>query len=90
MSDVVGNRDIVEDGISGFLRPFGATSAMAEVVVELLEDSALAARIVARGRDRLRDRFNVTIMGNRLEELYRELSTRPERLEAASALSTAT
>ena len=77
LSDVVGNRDAVEDGVSGRLRPAGDVAGLADAVTALLTDPEAAARVGEAGRQRVRDRFDVRVMGARLAELYDELSRRP-------------
>jgi glycosyltransferase involved in cell wall biosynthesis len=74
LSDVVGNRDIVEDGVSGFLRPFGDTPGMAASIDRLLADPSLRAQIREAARTRLAARFDAASMGERLANLYCELA----------------
>jgi glycosyltransferase involved in cell wall biosynthesis len=75
LTDVTGNRDAVEHGISGLLVPPADPDALSGAVVALLQDSELRHRLAQRGRDRVRDSFDVTVMGGRLADLYRELSS---------------
>lgn len=70
LTDVVGSRDVVEDGRSGRLLPPGDVAGLGRAVVTLLGDPDGAARMGAAGRQRVRDRFDVRIMGARLAELY--------------------
>jgi glycosyltransferase involved in cell wall biosynthesis len=97
LSDVVGNRDVVEHGVTGFLSPFGATNQMADAVVRLLDDEALRTSVTAAAADRLRRRFDVQVMGASLNRLYAEATAdsgsrtrlRTRRLpQPASAFST--
>jgi glycosyltransferase involved in cell wall biosynthesis len=74
LTDVVGNHDAIEDRVSGVLVPPGDPAAMAAAIVELLRDETLRSRIVAAGRERVRTRFDVRAMGERLAELYRGLA----------------
>jgi len=73
LSDVVGNRDTVIDGVTGFLAPFGDADAAATAIVRLLDDGARRAGIVAAAADRLRREFDISLMGERLAGLYTEL-----------------
>jgi glycosyltransferase involved in cell wall biosynthesis len=71
---VVGNRDTVVAGVTGFLAPFGDAEAAATAIVRLLDDRALRATIVAAATERLRREFDIDLMGERLAGLYRELA----------------
>ena len=73
LTDVVGNRDVVEHGVSGLLVPFGDTDAMAAGVVRLLQDAGLRAAMVTAAIERLRTHFDVRHMGRALGQLYRDL-----------------
>ena len=55
-----GPRDIVRDGVDGFVVPYGdeGLDAAADAVIRLLEDRALNARMGAAGRDVV-DRFSM-------------------------------
>ena len=74
LTDVVGNRDSVEPGISGLLAPAGDPRAMAEAVAELVGDDARRAALAAAGLLRVREQFDVRVMGQRMAALYEEVS----------------
>ncbi|MGH9125531.1 MAG: glycosyltransferase [Acidimicrobiales bacterium] len=74
LSDVVGNRDTVESGVTGFLVPFGDAAAAADAIVGLLDDRHCRRAIVAAASERLRRDFGVQLMGERLAALYREMA----------------
>jgi glycosyltransferase involved in cell wall biosynthesis len=74
LSDVVGNRDVVEPGISGLLVPAGDPAALASAVVRLLDDQSLRQALAAAAVERLRQRFDVAQMGAALTDLYLDLS----------------
>jgi glycosyltransferase involved in cell wall biosynthesis len=48
-SDVPGLRDSIQDGVTGFLVPYGDADAFAKRTVDLLTDPALHARMSAAG-----------------------------------------
>jgi len=73
LSDAVGNRDVVEAGVSGMLVPVGDPAAMAAATVELLRDDALREAMGRAGSQRVRAHFDVRQMGQRLAELYAEV-----------------
>lgn len=54
----VGVDEVIEDGVNGFLVPDGDASAMAERIVTLLQDRALAARLGAAARERALLRYD--------------------------------
>lgn len=72
LSDVVGNRDVVEDGVSGRVLAGDDTEGIAQAVVSLVEDRDRAEAMVAAARDRLAARFDVRTMGASLSRLYSE------------------
>ncbi len=75
LSDVVGNRDAVRDGDSGFLVAPSDTTGMATAVIRLLTDDRLRRSVTERAADRVARRFDAALMGRRLEELYAEVAT---------------
>ena len=89
LSDVVGNRDTVVAGVTGLLVPFGQPEAAATAIIRLLDDRVLRAAIVAAASARLRQEFDIALMGERLAALYRELARRSTRRlpQASSGLS---
>ncbi len=74
LSDVVGNHDAVEHGLSGYLRRFGDSDAMGGDVLSLLGDPARRARVTSAAKVRLEQRFDVRRMGERLGALYQEVA----------------
>lgn len=52
----------IEDGISGFVVPFGNTKAMSEKVLMLLRDEKLQERVGEQGFQIMRDRINLAAM----------------------------
>ena len=71
LTDVVGNRDVVEPGVSGLVGPFGDVAALAAAVTRLVADSGYRDAVGEAGRRRLEGQFDARVMGARLEELYR-------------------
>jgi glycosyltransferase involved in cell wall biosynthesis len=75
--------EMIEDGITGLLAPVGHAPALAAAVDRLLDDPALAARLAAAGRDRVRA-FDIRHTVERTEALYREVVA--ARAEASRGL----
>src|SRR5215213_8590206 len=75
-SDVSGCRQAVVEGENGFLVPVKDSRALSEKIELLLDDTALAARFGARGREIAEERFDVEKVVERLRGFYDELLKR--------------
>jgi glycosyltransferase involved in cell wall biosynthesis len=73
LTDVVGNRDVVEPGRSGFLVSEREPAALADAVLGLLLDADLRAAVGAGGRERVRERFDLAKTGPALRAVYGSL-----------------
>ncbi len=71
--DVDGAREVCLDGETGLLVRAGDANVLAEAVIRLLQDAALAHRMGARGRELVKERFSEARMVQQLDELYRRL-----------------
>ena len=69
-TDVGGNREIIEDGVTGRLVPPRESSALATAILELLDDAAKADRMAEAGRDLVRQEFTVDRMVERTLAVY--------------------
>ncbi len=76
LSDAVGNRDAVEQDVSGLLVPVGDPTAMAAAIVGLLRDGPRRRAMGQAGRQRVVECFDVREMGRRLTEVYGEVVRR--------------
>jgi glycosyltransferase involved in cell wall biosynthesis len=76
LTDVVGNRDIVEDGRSGYLRPFGDIDGLASAVTGILTDRATREAVTRAAHERLVERFDVRTMASALGEVYASVARR--------------
>jgi N-acetyl-alpha-D-glucosaminyl L-malate synthase BshA len=72
-SRVGGLPEVVEEGVSGFLRPPEDTSGMAEAAIQLLTDPVLHARFSKAGLDRVRRHFCSKLVVPRYEAYYQEV-----------------
>jgi len=68
-TDVIGNRDAVQAGETGFLA--NDAEALAGHVVRLIDDAALRASIGAAGRARVEEQFALPLLIERFTRLYR-------------------
>jgi len=76
-----GPAEIVTDGVDGLLVPPGSAERLAGAVIRLLNDSALADRLVSAGRRRAAE-FDIRRIASRHELLYREVRASPRGLAA--------
>ncbi|MDA1081434.1 MAG: N-acetyl-alpha-D-glucosaminyl L-malate synthase BshA [Gemmatimonadetes bacterium] len=65
--------EVVEDGVTGALRPVGDTDALASALAELLTDRALWERQSAAGVQRARALFGIDDVVSRYEAVYRSV-----------------
>jgi len=68
--------EVVDDGLSGLLRPPGAPEAWAEAVCQFLVDRPAAACLGVRGRETIAARFSADRMVDETLHAYRELAAR--------------
>jgi glycosyltransferase involved in cell wall biosynthesis len=71
--DVGGVSEVVVDGVTGRLVPFGDCRAMADAVCSLLEDPQAAARMGAAGRVRVEKEFNAADQCAKIESVLKEI-----------------
>lgn len=74
-SDVTGNHDAIEDGISGFLAPPQRTSAFAQLTARLLASDELRREMGAAARERVAARFTEERFLGGIASLYESLAT---------------
>lgn len=70
---VDGCKDLIQDGVNGFLTPPKHPMATADRLLRLLADPALAARMGARARASIGPEFDINEMVRRQEQLYTSL-----------------
>lgn len=85
LTDVVGNRDVVESGVSGLVAPFGDVKALAEGIVSLLDDPTMAGLMALAARRRFEEKFDVRAMGAATTELYHRAARAGRRSTPARA-----
>ncbi|MCX7155361.1 MAG: glycosyltransferase family 4 protein [Rhodocyclales bacterium] len=72
-TDTPGCRDVVEDGVNGYLVPVRDSNALADALRKVLEAPALAARMGAAGRVKALTEFDERLVFDRTVDVYREL-----------------
>lgn len=73
-SDIPGNRDLVIDQQTGYLRPLGDPAGFAQVTNMIIEDPDQAKAMGAAGQQRIAEHFSVSQMIRKHIELYNEFS----------------
>ena len=71
LTDVVGNRDAIEAGVSGLLVPPDDPAALARGIGRLLGDAGLRAEIGEHGRRRVAGLYDLRVLADQLDRLYR-------------------
>jgi glycosyltransferase involved in cell wall biosynthesis len=80
LTDVAGNRDTIEDGVSGLLVPVDDPERLGDAIADLLRDRERRARRAVAGAARLTPLFDVREMGEHTARVYeRVLSDRRSR-----------
>jgi glycosyltransferase involved in cell wall biosynthesis len=73
-TNVGGNPEVIEDGISGLLVPPRDSAAIAAAVGRLLEDEELSSRLGQAGMRRVSDLFSLSRSVHETEHLYQRLA----------------
>ena len=64
--------EIVNDGQTGLLAPVGDFNGLAEAILRLLSDSALANQLVSAAQRRTRTEFSPSRMAQKYVKIYHE------------------
>ncbi len=75
-SDVNGARDLVADGVTGRLVRPAHPDALADAILQLLEDPASRERFARAGRERVRSDYSLERMIEQYVDLYRSIAPR--------------
>ena len=73
VTDVGGNREIIDDGVSGYIVPAADHEALAEKIICLLQDKELARSIGEQACRTIQARFSMETMLSNYEHLYDRL-----------------
>ena len=78
MTDTFGPKGIVSDGIDGRVVPVADPDAMADAIVQMVDDPASLKRLGAAGRAMVADKMDPTRIARETAELYRDVLARRE------------
>ena len=74
--DLEGMREVIDDGVTGFLVKAGDIDALATRIDELLENPGLRAQMGGAAYRTMRERFSITSRADEYRELYEEVCRR--------------
>ncbi|MCC6696141.1 MAG: glycosyltransferase family 4 protein [Candidatus Hydrogenedentes bacterium] len=71
-SDHGGTKEIVRDGVDGYIVPQGTVKPLADALARLLGDAALRRQMGASSRRRIMDEFTLALLAQRTVDAYRK------------------
>ena len=74
VSDIPGNRAVVEDGLSGLVVPVGDEQALAKAILRLLSDGSLREKLGGNARRRMMENYSIASVALQLRGIYERLS----------------
>jgi glycosyltransferase involved in cell wall biosynthesis len=83
--DVAGVREVVSDGASGYVVPWGQETMLADKALSVLTDRRTKELLGSAGRDLARRSFEIGAIARRYGALYREIVGAPRAQESAAA-----
>jgi glycosyltransferase involved in cell wall biosynthesis len=72
-TNVGGNAEAVEDGVSGFIVPPEDIAALSDAILRMLSNPAKAEEMGASGRERVKDNFTIDAMVHQITNVYASL-----------------
>jgi glycosyltransferase involved in cell wall biosynthesis len=84
-TDVKGTREVIVDGVTGYLVPLGDAEALAGRLGALLDSAALRREMGARAAAPAREHFDERRVAERLLRIYRAALAGPGEIEVVSA-----
>ncbi|MGC9073825.1 MAG: glycosyltransferase, partial [Caldisericum sp.] len=71
--NIRGIRDLVEDGVNGFLVPFGDIKELSNKIIYLMEHPDIAKEMGKRGREKIEKEFSLNVVLQDMEKLYKKV-----------------
>lgn len=87
LTDVGGNRELVESGVQGLIVPPSDVPALAEALLKLLNDALLRDAMGQAGRARVHHDFSIDTFAAQHEALYQKLHNQHRSVNRQSRLS---
>jgi glycosyltransferase involved in cell wall biosynthesis len=78
-TDSPGCNEVVEDGFNGFLTPASDSAALARAILRLIDDPELRFQFGKRSRERVVERFDLSVIAGQTREMYHQLLERKVR-----------
>ncbi|QQS36352.1 MAG: glycosyltransferase [Ignavibacteriales bacterium] len=75
-TNVVGNNDIIENGVNGFLYDIDKPESASKIISSLYEDEVLWKKISEAGRRTIEIKYNIARMINQTKDVYLEIFSR--------------
>ncbi|MEW6201689.1 MAG: glycosyltransferase family 4 protein [bacterium] len=72
-TDIIGNREVVVNGETGFLVPTHSPESLASAVIRLLKNPGMMAQMGRAGRKRATENHDVCLMVKKTEMIYKSL-----------------
>lgn len=88
-TDVGGAREIIEDGVTGFVVPPADGAALASAILKLLADPVVARAIGEKGREEVRRRYSPAALASGVLGVYESLGEAAQRAGARGAAAAA-
>lgn len=79
VSDIPGNRQLIDDGKQGFLTPVGDPEATSVAIARLLKDVSLRLRLGEAARQRIVDNYSSDQVSDRYETLFLQMLSEAKR-----------
>lgn len=73
LSDVVGNRDLVQHGVNGYLASLDRPNEFADSIVRIASNKALRTSFAKRSKEKVSKTFTVEAMVDQTHEVYQKV-----------------
>jgi glycosyltransferase involved in cell wall biosynthesis len=81
-TDSPGCREVVEDGVNGFLMSVGDITGLSQMIIKLIEQPGLRRRFGQASHQRMLERFELSIVAAQTRSIYQQLLAGTNRMIA--------